>query len=247
MQLESQAMVDEHYRDFADDYKYHRELHTSTLEESKAEYKRGERRADCVKPTCCFNHYFGLTNKRGSREILPIFDYELNLVNTLETNNFVTYLASRGLGKTHTIVTTYSQWRVWRSTEWDNADVLLATGLAQINSTELLNKIESRYTESFPDLVLDYAGTEMRVDKTRFIAFPTENIKRMRLYDKVAAIFIDEHDFYNLRDQQRSQEAVLGYVLKSKPLITLWSTPDKPSGFLIKCRKEWQAKKRGNT
>lgn len=246
LETTSNEIRQDHFTQFTDDYKRHREIHDSTLEDTRAEYKRGERHGDLVKPLCCFNHYLGLTTKRGSTKILPIFDYELSLIHQLDSYHFVTYIASRGLGKTHSIVSTYSQWRIWRSTEWDDADVLLTTGLAQMNSTELLNKIEQRYSDAFPSLVLDFAGTELYVDKTRFIAFPTENIKRMRLFDKVAAIFVDEADFFNLRDQQRLQDAVRGYVLKSTPLIVFWSTPDHPNGFLIKCRKEWQRKKRGD-
>lgn len=241
---ESERIRLDHSREFANDYKYHRELHTSTLAASYEQHRKGERPAECIKPLCCFNHYLGLTTKRYSSQLLPVFDFELYLVHQLDVNKFVTYIASRGLGKTHTIISTFSQWKVWRSKEWDYQDVLLTTGLTQQNSTELLNKIEARYLTAFPSLQLDFAGTELMIDKTRFMAFPSENIKKMRLYDRVAAIFVDEADFFNLRDQMRLQEAVFGYTIKSQPLITFFSTLDKPSGFLAKARKAWIEKQR---
>jgi hypothetical protein len=202
-----------------------------------------------VKPHCCFNHYFGLAKKRDSNDYLPVFDYELHLVHNLDTRSFVTFIASRGLGKTHTIVQRYSPWRILRSREWDTQDVLLTTGLTQQNSTELLRKIELLFNNAFPKYfdidLLQFHGTEMRIDKTRLIAFPSENIKKMRLYDRVAAVFVDEADFFNLNDQNRLQEALFGYIIKSRPLIGFFSTPDKPNGFMMRARKKWQEMKEG--
>lgn len=230
----------EHYSTFQKQYTEHRELHASTLLQAKRDYKEGLLPDNTfIKPRCCFNHYFGLTTKRGQDTYLPIFDYELHLVHTLDTRNFITLLASRGLGKTHIIIVRYGNWRILRSNEWDNQDVLLTTGLTQMNSTELLNKIQNMYVDAFPNIELDYAGTELFINKTRLIAFPAENLKKMRLYDRVAAVFVDEADFYNLKDQQRLQEACLGYIAKSKPLIVFFSTPDKVSGFMAKARKKW--------
>lgn len=103
------------------------------------------------------------------------------------------------------------------------------------------------YTAFPSSLELDYKGTELWLDKTRFIAFPSENIKKMRLYDRVAAVFVDEADFFSLKDQQRLQEAVFGYVIKSRPLICFFSTPDKPTGFLMSARKRWLESKRKDT
>ena len=241
----SNTLNEEHRDKFKQEYKYHSELHDETLNRHHKEWMQGTRPIEFVKPTCCFNHYFGLVAKRDNpNKILPVFDYELHIVYHLDHKNFVTLFASRGLGKTHTIVVRYTNWRILRSNEWDNQDVLLTTGLTQANSTELLNKIENMYIDSFPSLNLDFAGTEMLIDKTRLIAFPAENLKKMRLYDKVAAILVDEADFFSLKDQQRLQEVVFGYVAKSRPLICFFSTPDKPNGFLMQARKKWLEKKK---
>lgn len=241
----SNILDTEHQTQYESDYQRHQELFDETLLRHYKEYREGIRPAEYIKPTCCFNHYFGLTAKRDSPETkLPIFDYELHLVYKLDTRKFITFVASRGLGKTHVIVVRYANWRVLRSNEWANQDVLLTTGLTQQNSTELLNKINNMYVDAFPNLALDFKGTEMFIDKTRFIAFPSENIKKMRLYDRVAAVLVDEADFFSLKDQQRLQEAVFGYVIKSRPLLVFFSTPDKPTGFLMDARKKWLEAKR---
>jgi hypothetical protein len=232
----------EHYTTYRKEYREHREIHDATLLEAKRDWNKGDN-SDFIKPRCCFNHYFGLAKKRDGTDYLPIFDYELYLVHNMDVRNFITYVASRGLGKTHTIIQRYCNHRILRSSEWDNQDIALATGLAQINAQELLYKIENMYTEAFPSLQLDFAGNEMYIDKTRIIAFPTENIKRMRLYDKMAAIFIDEMDFYTLNNQARLQEAVFGYIIKSRPLIVFFSTLDKPNGFLARARKRAREQK----
>lgn len=241
----------EHEREYESEYQRHQDLFDSTLLKHYKEHRENPeyRPLEYVKPTCCFNHYFSLTSKRDSpSDLLPIFDYELYLVHKLDTRKFITFLASRGLGKTHIIVVRYANWRVLRSNEWDNQDILLTTGLTQQNSTELLNKINNMYIDAFPNsLDLDFVGTEMFIDKTRFIAFPSENIKKMRLYDRVAAVLVDEADFFSLKDQQRLQEAIFGYVIKSRPTIVFFSTPDKPTGFLVNARKKWlEAQKNNN-
>lgn len=240
--LLSNQLNEEHYNIFKKEYQEHEDLRLSTLEEAEQDYK-DELLPDSsfIKPRCCFNHYFGLVSKRDNpKKILPIFDYELFLVHNLDTHNFITLLASRGLGKTHIIVVRYTNWRILRSNEWDNQDILLTTGLTQQNSTELLNKIENMYIQSFPNFNLDYKGTEMYIDKTRLIAFPSQNIKKMRLYDRVAAVLVDEADFFSLNDQRRLQESVFGYVIKSRPLLVFFSTPNHPTGFMMQARKAWK-------
>lgn len=229
----------EHYNIYKKEYEEHKEIHDSTLLAARKEWN-SEKSKDFIKPRCCFNHYFGLAKKRDSNDYLPVFDYELHLVHNLDIRNFITYVASRGLGKTHTIIQRYTPHRILRSTEWDNQDVLLTTGLTQQNSTELLRKIEAMFQSAFPNLELNFRGTEMHIDQTRLIAFPSENIKKMRLYDRVAAIFVDEADFFNLNDQNRLQEAIFGYFIKSRPLVALFSTPDKPNGIMMRARKKWR-------
>ena len=241
-----QYLKNEHYKQFESEYTEHKEIHESTLLANKKLYKNEKEMNDFIRPTCCYNHYFGLARKRDSTDYLPVFDYELYLVHNLDIRNFITFLASRGLGKTHTIIQRYSTWRVLRSNEWDHADVLVTTGLTQSNSTELLNKIESMFFEAFPNLELQFrGGTEMYIDKTRYIAFPAENLKKMRLYDKVAAVFVDEADFFSLNDQRRLQEVVLGYIVKTRPLLVFFSTPNHPNGFMLNARKQWKEKIEG--
>jgi hypothetical protein len=177
---------------------------------------------------------------------LPVFDYELYFVHQMDKRNLISFLASRGLGKTETTIVRYPNYRIMRSTEWDNRDVAITTGLAEVSAEELLIRIESLWSTAFPNPPLDKKAAQIWIDKTRILAFPTQNIKRLRLYDDFAGIFVDEADFYSLLDQMRLQEAIFGYIVKSQPLIVLMSTPNHPSGMLAKYRKLGEELKQKN-
>jgi hypothetical protein len=56
---------------------------------------------------CCFNHIIGLSKKDGEEK--KIFDYEMDLVNTLNANKSVWIKKSRGLGITELILR-YMAW-----------------------------------------------------------------------------------------------------------------------------------------
>lgn len=96
-------LKNEHYDQFQKEYVEHREIHDATLLQAKKDWNEGEP-TDFIKPRCCYNHYFGLDKKRDGTDYLPIFDYELYLIHNLNIRNFITFVASRGLGKTTTIV-----------------------------------------------------------------------------------------------------------------------------------------------
>lgn len=182
----------------------------------------------------------GLAKKVGV--LLPIFDYELYMIHQMDTKNIIAFLASRGLGKTETAIVRYPSYRITRSNEWDGRDIAITTGLAEVNAEELLKRIEDLWTDAFPSLTLKHKASELWVANTRILAFPTKNIKRMRLFDDMAGIFVDEADFYTLLDQIRLQEAVYGYILKSQPLIVFLSTPDKPTGLMNRMKKAQKEK-----
>jgi hypothetical protein len=57
---------------------------------------------------CCFNHIIGLSKKQDGKPT-EIFDYELNIVNTLKNNKNVFIKKARGLGVTE-ILLRYMAW-----------------------------------------------------------------------------------------------------------------------------------------
>lgn len=236
----SRQLLSEHHNEFESDYQYHKELFLETLQKRWALNRKGELDANFVKPTCCYNHYMGLAKKTGV--LLPIFDYELYFVHQMDTKNLIAFLASRGLGKTETAIVRYPSYRIMRTNEWDGRDIAITTGLAEVSAEELLIRTEDLWTDAFPDLSLKKKASELWIANTRILAFPTKNIKRLRLYDDFAAMFIDEADFYTLLDQIRLQEAVYGYILKSQPLIVFTSTPNHPTGMINKMKKEQKEK-----
>lgn len=202
-----------------------REEHRKAIAESKA---KGEERL-----RCCFNHCIGLPLKDSSP--LPIFDYESDLVNTLEIVNRLWVKKARGLGVTEVILR-YIVWLAVRDDALKGSVICIVTGPQQDIASEHIRRIEAMF-ESFQIYFETRWGTT-ELNDVFIRSFPSKNVKAMRGYAKVPVIFLDEADFFAPSQQLEARNVAEGYIPKTNPKIIMVSTPDRPDGLFATMEQE---------
>lgn len=178
---------------------------------------------------CCFNHLLGLPKKKGIR--MPLFDYEQELYDMLESNKLVFVLKSRGLGISEWSIR-YILWKCLTNSTYQNSHVLLISGPAEKLAKELLHRMV-RLLDAIPGVIESKTAYELKLsDNITILSIPSMNIDSARGYQDVSFVLGDESSFFNILDDTRVENAILGYVAKSSPTILWVSTPSFPSGFM---------------
>ena len=191
-------------------------------------YKTTKKLHEFGRPTCCYNHYLGLPKKHGRP--LPIFDYELEIVDTLEDgNDNIEIIKARGLGITE-ILLRYPTWRALRNRNWYGRTAALITGLTFAHSTELITRIRGFYVPF--GIFFDSKADTLELNGVRFKSFPAQHVDTLRSFTDFCYVFLDEAGFFPKKAQTQLREAVEGYRLKSKPIIIWNSTPGQPDDVM---------------
>jgi hypothetical protein len=188
---------------------------------------------DLERLVCCFNHCLGLPTKNGIP--LPIFDYEMDIVNALENTDRVWIKKARGLGVTELIIR-YIVWLCLRDNDLRGNIVFIVTGPRQNIAMEHVQRIE-RLFEPFGI----YSETRMGITELNDVfiqTIPSKNIGAMRGYDRVPLIFLDEADFFPIGQQQEARAVAEGYIPKTHPKLIMVSTPDRPDGLFATMERE---------
>lgn len=202
-------------------YRNKPELHLQILRATKANHP-------FKRPLCCFNHYVGLPKKGGIDK--PVFDYELDLFDTIEKHNDIIITKARGLG----ITEFFLRYFIWKSTtnnDWYGRTGALITGIRQETATELIRRI--RYFFLPFGIFFDSREDTVTINGVRFKSFPAYNVDSLRSYTDFAFIFCDEAGFFPPKQQTLLREAVEGYRLKSKPKMIWNSTPGEEFGDVM--------------
>ena len=180
------------------------------------------------RPLCCFNHFIGLPRKEGHPK--PIFDYELDIFNTVEKYNDVVILKARGLGITEFFLR-YFVWKAVRNRDWANRTGALITGIRQETAIELIRRIRGYFLPF--GIFFDTRENTVTINDVRFISFPAYNVDSLRSYTDFCFCFSDESAFFPAKQQTLLREAVEGYRLKSRPKIIWVSTVGEEFGDVM--------------
>jgi hypothetical protein len=98
-----------------------------------------------TKGLCCFNHIIGLPWKDGIEK--PIFDYEQDIVKTLDSYSDIWIKKARGLGVTE-ILLRYMSWLAVRNSDYSCKRFHIVTGPRIDLAEELINRIRLLFAES---------------------------------------------------------------------------------------------------
>jgi hypothetical protein len=188
---------------------------------------------------CCFNHIIGLPVKNGKE--YPFFDYEELIFNTIEANQNIWIKKARGLGVT-TFLIRYLAWKILTSSQLDGQSIFIISGTREEFANYVKKKMEQLFERRFPDLVLDSKYTELMLKKTWIKVMPTKNIKDVRGYMDAAYLFIDEADYFDKKEQEELEPAIMAYEEKSKGKTIMVSTPNAPDGLFEGIEKDKNSK-----
>lgn len=177
---------------------------------------------------CCFNHMVGLPMKNGKEH--PIYDYEIEIFEAIENNQHLWCKKARGIGFT-TFMIRYLTWRCVVDDQLAGQNIFITTGTQFGFAKELKDKMADLFDRNYPRLKLEVKFNEMILNKTRFKAFPTRNLKDMRGYTDVAFIFVDEADYFDNSQQEEIGAVLRSYEEKSNAKIVMVSTPYRPDGL----------------
>jgi hypothetical protein len=187
---------------------------------------REHKKADIAnKGSCCFNHIIGLPKKDGIEH--KIYDYEMELVNALDTNNKNIFIKkARGLGITELLLR-YMAYLAVRTNEYSGCRFHIVTG-PRINLAEnLIDRLHSLFIDKL-DIDCKQVGPIIYINNVVVQAFPSHTISSSRGYTNVKFIFIDEAAFFITSQQSEVRAVCEAYRPKSDPYIVMVSTPYKP-------------------
>lgn len=188
---------------------------------------------------CCFNHIIGLPVKDG--EPKPIFDYEVELVNALESNKDIWIKKARGLGITE-ILLRFMVWLCVRNSDFNNCRFHIVTGPRINIAEELIDRIFELFTsrDILHDVqrIIKRVGPIVEINNVVIQAFPSHTVSTMRGYTDVKFILLDEADYFPVGQQLEARAVAEGYRIKTRPWIVMVSTPNRPGGLFDSMERE---------
>lgn len=179
--------------------------------------------------TCCFNHNVGLPVK--NERDLPIFDYELEIIDILKIKKMLWVKKATGLGITELIL----RWIIFQALtnpQLKNSQVCIVTA----PRLELAISLIDRINKIFPSE--DHKATSTTINGVKIEAFPSHHLDTMRGLPNPKIIFLDEADFFPQNMQKEAIAISERYIAKSNPHIILVSTPNMPNGLFDKIEKD---------
>ncbi len=177
---------------------------------------------------CCFNHMVGMPVKKGIEH--PFYDYEQEIFDAVENHQHIWCKKARGIGFT-TFMIRYLFWKCVCDDSLAGQSIFITTGTEAGFAKELKDKLEELIQQNNPNIKLESKYNELWINKTRFKAFPTRNVKDMRGYTDVAFIYVDEADFYDVSQQEEIGAVMRSYEEKSDCKIIMVSTANRPDGL----------------
>ena len=196
--------------------------------------------SDCRDKTFLqFNDIIGLPKKEGIS--LPIFDYEIDIVNKLIKHRNLWILKATGLGITELILRVMA-WLCLSSNYYKGQRMDIVTGPRIQQAIELIDRIKSLFLDSYPDLFFETNMVTVVLNNVKIQAFPSATLDTMRSYKDVCFVFVDESDFFPKAQQRQVRPNVERYRIKSNPFIVMVSTPNAPGGLFEQMEREPESK-----
>ena len=182
---------------------------------------------------CCFNHKIGLPRKDGIE--YPLFDYELQLFDSLRDHKYLWIKKASGLGITE-FTLRFMAWLATKDNTYRNAQFPIVCGPNQDIAIKLIKRIKLL----FESLGLYFATKEtvIELNGVTIEAFPSNHLDAYRSLEAPKFIFIDEGDFFRESDQADVRNVSERYIAKSNPWIVMVSTPNAPGQLFETIERE---------
>lgn len=186
-----------------------------------------------------FNDIIGLPVKNGKDH--RIYDYELDIIDKIESNRNIWIKKSRGIGITELIIR-YLSYKIVSSNELDYKKIMIVSGTMLKHANDVKERMQSLFTKRFPLIQLQSKFTELWVKNTNIICMPSRNVKDLRGYTDISYLFIDEAHHFEPSVNNELLHAITAYEEKSNCTTIMVSTPNAPGGLFETIEKDPDSK-----
>jgi len=174
-----------------------------------------------------FNEIIGLPVKNNIEH--EIYDYELDVIDKIESNRNVWIKKSRGIGITE-IVLRFLAWKIVSSNELEYKKIMIVSGSMLKHANDVKERMQSLFERRFPLIQLESKFTELWIKNANIIC-PSRNVKDLRGYTDISYLFIDEADYFEPSVNNELLHAITAYEEKSNCTTIMASTPNRPGGL----------------
>ena len=189
---------------------------------------------------CCFWHIIGLPEKKhlmgkgeDGKEIIetkkhPIYDYEIEVYDTIMTNRYVRIKKATGIGIT-TFILGLMIYLCVKDDKYKDEEMGIVTG----QRLDLASYVQSRLVGLLAgtDYRPKQAGDDVWINGCRITAYPSQTFDTVRGLDKCRFFFVDEADFFHRTVIESVMTVLERYEAKSHPTVVLASTINDPTGL----------------
>lgn len=186
-----------------------------------------------------FNDIIGLPEKNN--KTYPIFDYELDVIEKIESNRNIWIKKASGIGATE-IILRYLTWKILVNDDLEWKSVFMVSGTHLHHANELKVRMENLFRRRFPLIQLQSKFTDLWIKNTNIKIFPSRNVKDLRGYTDVSYLFIDEADHFEPSVNNELLHAITRYEEKSHCTTIMVSTPNAPGGLYETIEKDPNSK-----
>lgn len=179
---------------------------------------------------CCFNHQIDLPiSKIPPCKEMPIFGYEMDIIENIERYKDYILNKARGIGATEIIL----RWILFCTihNQIPSRKFLIITGIRGDLANEYITRI-SNLCKNIP-YVRSKTQNKILINNSEIIALPA-NEDAIRGYENVGVIFADEAAHWDLRNDDRVLASIEPHRTKSDAHIIIVSTPNGRRGFFSK-------------
>ncbi len=178
---------------------------------------------------CCFNDLISRPTKNDV--VHPLYDYEQEFQDAIESNQHVWCKKARGIGAT-TFLTRYLAYQAVSSNRLQGKSIFIIAGTREEFANVIKKKIEQLFDIKYKGIIRDSKYTECYINDVWFKVFPTKNLDDVRGYTDVSYLFVDEGDSFKPNEREQLMYVIKAYEEKSRGKIILVGTAG-PSGGLF--------------
>ena len=185
--------------------------------------------------TCCYNHAIGLPQTRNNIE-KPLFNYQKTVLDALHAHRCIWIKKATGLGITELFLR-YMSWLALKDDACRGTTMCIVTGPRIDLAETLIDRMKRFFVAKIPSIT-NQRSTEISLNGSTIVAFPSHHLDAMRGIDRVSFILLDEADYFNQAEQNNARDVSERYIGKSDPYIAMVSTPNLPGGLFEKIEQE---------
>ena len=168
--------------------------------------------------------------------MLPLFDYEQLVFNTLQCYKHLWIKKATGLGITEFMLR-YMSWLCLRDDSLKGSQMCIVTGPRIELAIGLINRMKSLFLIR-NIATFDTKETVIELNGCHIEAYPSHHLDAMRSLASPKFILLDEADFFPPGQQQDARDVAERYIAKSNPWIIMVSTPNAPDGLFERIERE---------